>query len=80
MRPNAVRPILSYMDETHIFIGLELDGTEETFSGRILHPDGRVIEFAGRLGLIVALDGLVSFEPAAPPGANHTTHCEGVTP
>ncbi len=61
------RRILAAMNRTRIVIGFELDRTADCLSGRISGPDGAVVEFAGWLGLVSALDALVyATAPAAP--------------
>jgi hypothetical protein len=59
MRSGAPAPILAGMTRTRIVIGLELDRADDSLSGTITRPDGRIVEFAGWLGLVAALDALL---------------------
>ena len=47
------------MNEHTLSIGLELDLTGDSLTGRIAHGEGVVTTFQGWIGLIAALDRLV---------------------
>jgi|1185.fasta_scaffold1356440_1 hypothetical protein len=63
MRPAPVGRILSRMDSRSITITLELDVAGESLTGSATDGTGAARTFSGWLGLVTAIDRLVSAHP-----------------
>jgi hypothetical protein len=60
--PGSARLDAGRMNETPISISLELQVEDDSFAGRASNRDGQAREFTGWVGLMGAIDALLSLE------------------